>query len=328
MLPALLVVTGVAAIGPHPWPGATRPLPPPTAAPIAAPAAAPTAAPLGAPGASPGASARCVDLGGERVRVMVLDLAADPRFSSQRGALTQLVAAEAARVRGFEILSTDDVRAALDQEANRQLLGCDDNSCLAELAAALDAALLVSGRVDASSDGTPLVALTLLNTRALVVLNRVSFAWGGADDALPDVVRTAAQTLLLEPSARPPGAVQVLGAPDDATVYVEGSEGTAAAPLGGLAIGPHEVRVVAPGKQPVSVWAVVLAGATTPVEVALEDAPVSAAWWILGGAVAAVGGGALALGSALLLGKGTVEARAVVEPFGLNDVEKLPVGAR
>ena len=259
---------------------------------------------------------------------MVLDLAADARFTSQRGALTQLVAAEAARVPGYEILSTDDVRAALNQEANRQLMGCDDSSCLAELAAALDAALLVSGRVDASSDGTPLVALTLLNTRALVVLNRVTFAWGGADDALPDVVRTAAQTLLLEPASRPPGAVQVLGAPDDATVYVGPHEGSAAAPVGGLAIGPHEVRVVAPGKQPVTAWAVVLAGATTPVEVLLEDEPISAAWWLLGGAVAAVGGGALALGSALLLGKGSVEARAVVEPWGLNDVEKLPAGAR
>ena len=54
-------------------------------------------------------------------------------------------------MRGYEILSTDDVRAALDQEATKQLMGCDDNSCLAELAAALDAAVdgCLAGRFDA-----------------------------------------------------------------------------------------------------------------------------------------------------------------------------------
>lgn len=306
MLPALLVALGLVAIGPQPWVGSGPPAPPPAA----------TAAP------------RCAEPTGARVRVMVLDLEADPRFASVRGALGAIVAAEAARVAGYEILSADDVRAALDQEAAKQLMGCDDNSCLAELAAALDAALVVSGRIDAASDGTPLVALTVLNTRALVVLNRVTFSWGGAPDALPDVVRTAAQTLLLEPRDRPPGTLQVVGAPADARYFADGQEGTAGPTLGGLAIGPHEVKVVAPGKLPVTQWAVVLAGTTTAVEVVLEDEPPSSAWLWLGGAAAVVGGGALALGGALLLGKGTVEARAVVEPLGVNDVEKLGVAGR
>ena len=309
MLWAAALALSLAAIGPHPV-SVPAPRPPPTPS---APA--------------PANTPRCTEPAGARVRVMLLDLITDPRFSSQRGALGHIVAEEAARVRGYEILSADEVRAVLDQEATRQLMGCDDSSCLAELAAALDAALIISGRVDASSDGTPIVALSVLNTRALVVLNSVSFAWAGPSDTLPAVVRTAAQTLLLEPRERPPGALQVVGAPADAQVFVDGEAQLASEAATGLSIGPHEVMVVADGKLPITTWAVVLSGATTNVEVVLEDQPASSAWWWLGGAAAVVGGGALALGGALLFGKGTVAAEAVVRPWGVNDAEKLAAGA-
>lgn len=310
MLWAAALATSLAAIGPHP---------------VSAPAQGP---PPAAPALAPSAAPRCTEPAGARVRVMLLDLITDPRFTSQRGALGHIVAEEAARVRGYEILSADEVRAVLDQEANRQLMGCDDTTCLAELAAALDAALVISGRVDASSDGTPIVALSVLNTRALVVLNRVSFAWAGPSDGLPAVMRTAAQTLVLEPRERPPGELRVVGAPTDAQIFVDGEASGTNGAVTGLAIGPHEVMVVADGKLPLTTWAVVSSKATTSVEVVLEDQPTSSAWWWLGGAVAVVGGGVLALGGAVLLGKGTVAAAAVVEPWGLNDVEKLAAGAR
>lgn len=312
MLAPLALAFAVAAIGPRPLPPTSPPaLAPPPAA--AAPAAA-------------AAAGRCAEPAGARVRVMVLDLVTDARFASQRGALGHVVAEEAARVAGYEILSTDEVRAVLTQEANRQLVGCDDTSCLAELAAALDAALVVSGRIDASSDGTALVALSILNTHALVVLNRVSFPWGGVDDQLPLVVRAAAQTLLLEPRQRPPGAIRVLGVPPSTEIYVDGVASLASDPFGDLAVGPHEVTVVADGKVPVRTWAVVSAGATTDVEVVLEDQPTSAMWLWLGGTAAVVAGGAVALGAALVFGKGTVETGTSVASLGINDIEKLATG--
>lgn len=307
MFAPLALGLALAAIGPRP----------PSPAPVSA------AAPV--PG-TPAAAARCAEPAGTRVRVMVLDLATAPRFASQRGALTHIVAEEAARVPGYEILSADEVRAVLSQEANRQLMGCDESSCLAELAAALDAALVVSGRVDAASDGTAMIALSLLNTHALVVLNRVSFPWGGADEAVPQVARAGAQTLLLEPRLRPPGAIRVLGVPPSTQVYVDGVASLASDPFGDLAVGPHELIVVGEGKVPVHTWAVVNAGAVTDVEVVLEDQPASSAWLWLGGAAAVVGGGAVALGAVLLLGKGTVEAGVSVSSLGVNDIEKLAAG--
>ncbi|MBI1948276.1 MAG: hypothetical protein HYS27_21490 [Deltaproteobacteria bacterium] len=303
----LTIALGLMAIGPRPTP---------------------VAPPVQTPAAPAAANARCTEPTGTLVRVMVMDLAVDPRFASQRGAFGHVVAEEAARVRGYQILSADEVRAVLTQEANKQMMGCDDSSCLAELAAALDAALVVSGRIDASSDGTAVVALSVLNAHALVVLNRVTFQWGGADDQLPTVVRTAAQTLVLEPRERPPGAVRVLGVPASAQVYVDGVASLASEPFGGLSVGPHQVTVGDQGKVPVTVWAVVTAGATTDVEVVLEDQPTSSVWLWLGGAAAVIGGGALALGGALLLGKGTVDTEAAVEPWGRNDIEKLATGAR
>src|SRR5688572_26050370 len=57
------------------------------------------------------------------VRVMMLDLkGAGPNYGVAK-ALGQVVADEAAKAKGLEILSADEVRAVLQNEANKQLVG-------------------------------------------------------------------------------------------------------------------------------------------------------------------------------------------------------------
>lgn len=270
-------------------------------------------------------------LSNAQVRVMLLDLEATPRLASSARALGQIVAEEAARVRGYSLLSADEVRSALDQEANKALMGCDENTCLAELAQALDAPLLIGGRLDEGQRGEPIVALTLLNTRAIVVVNRVTMPWPGDPAALPDVVRAAARTLVLEPAARPPGGVHVPALPASAQVFVDGVERTSDArsgEVGGLSIGPHEVKVLAPDKVPSTSWVVVKSGEAAPLELVLEDVPVTSTWLWLGGGAAVVVGGAAAIAVAYALGQSDVTVGAAVPLLGANDVERLPGGKR
>ena len=301
MLVSLMVAVFVAAVRPAP--------PPPKAAP--APVCVAPAAAL-------------VPTTPAKVRVMLPDLEVTPRFADARAALGQVVAGEAARVEGYELLSADEVRAVLDQEANKQLLGCDETSCLAELAEALDAELVISGRIGETPDGATLVALTLINARAIVVVNRVSVQWRGSHDQLADVVKTSTQRLLLEPKQRPPGGLRITGAPEQARVFVDGidrSSGFVAGRIAPIEIGVHDVSIEAADKLPTTISFVVQSDADSVVDGTLENVPVPAVWLWVGG-VGAVVAGAVATGALVYFsgpGSAVIDAR---KP-DLNDIDTL-----
>ncbi len=260
------------------------------------------------------------------VRVMIPDMSVAPRFAEARNALSQVVAEEAARVQGYELLSAADVRAVLDQEATKQVMGCDDNSCLAELAEALDAELVVSSSIGLTPDNVPLLSLSLVNAKAIVVVNRVNVVWRGEESRLPDVVRTSAQRLLLPAKQRKPGAIIITGAPEGATVYVDGTERTRdhnAGRLGGLDVGVHEVVVEAPDKVQRTIAAVVLSGEDATVDGTLDDVPVATGWLIAGGVASVVVGAALTGAVLYVSGRGDVAVSADIPSASVNDVEAL-----
>ena len=97
-------------------------------------------------------------------RVLVLLLLCSPAAAvvddNSAALVTDLVTAALAKEQGFEVLSSGDVRRQLELEANKQMLGCDANasSCLAEIAGAMGAQLVVYGKLGQLDD---VVVLTL-----------------------------------------------------------------------------------------------------------------------------------------------------------------------
>lgn len=241
------------------------------------------------------------------VRMMLPDLDVSPRFADAAAVLGQVVAAEAATLHGYTLLTSSDVRAVLDQEASKQLVGCDDTGCLAELAEALDAELVVSGKVGETPDGTPLVSLTLINARALVVVNRVTAQWKGPTDRLADVVKTSTQRLLVEGHARVPGGIRLTALPAQARVFVDGEARVVGndAHLAGIDVGVHDVTVEADDKLPRTIPVVVVSGADSVVDATLEDVPIATAWLWAGGIGAVVVGAAATGAIAWFSGQGT-----------------------
>lgn len=82
----------------------------------------------------------------ERPRLVILDLTGGPGVDE--GMLQPLQTAVAAEVtaRGFfEVLTAADLRTLLGLERQRQLMGCTEASCTAELAGALGARFVLSG---------------------------------------------------------------------------------------------------------------------------------------------------------------------------------------
>jgi hypothetical protein len=80
------------------------------------------------------------------VRVLVLDLSGDVDEESRR-TITALVAKEIARA-DLPVVSGDDLRKMIELEGQKQENGCaGDESCLADIAGAMNARLVVSGFV-------------------------------------------------------------------------------------------------------------------------------------------------------------------------------------
>ncbi|MCC7075205.1 MAG: hypothetical protein IT383_28085 [Deltaproteobacteria bacterium] len=59
--------------------------------------------------------------------------------------LTASITAELRKLQGMSVIGMDEVRAMLDHEAQKQLMGCGDDSCIAEIAEALGVDTLVVG---------------------------------------------------------------------------------------------------------------------------------------------------------------------------------------
>ncbi|MEW5855023.1 MAG: hypothetical protein AB2A00_39975 [Myxococcota bacterium] len=235
------------------------------------------------------------------VTVAVLDLKArgvDPAVASS---LLDVVAEEVGKIPRHKVLSRKEIEAMLDQEARNQLTGCDTSSCLAELAGALDATLLISGELARLGEST-LVTLQLINQRFATVMNRVSINWPGAPDRLNEVVQAASQLLVLERTERKPGSVEVLNTPDGAEVFLD-DKPLKGGKAEGLEVGLHLVRVEAGGHVGRVIPIIVHTGRNVRVNGELDGIPLyrRPVFWAGGVVGAVVLGGALVT-AALLAG--------------------------
>lgn len=83
-----------------------------------------------------------------RVRLLVLDLAAEGGVDpSLVRTVAALVSADLATYRDLNVIAGADVKAMMELEGEKQQVGCGESSCLAELAGALGARLVVFGSV-------------------------------------------------------------------------------------------------------------------------------------------------------------------------------------
>jgi hypothetical protein len=93
----------------------------------------------------------------------------------------------------FDVITRSDVKAILGYEAQAQLLGCGEASCMVDLGGALGAAYLVSGSL-AKLGGQLQLVLSLIDVNQAAVGRRV--ALGVPDEAsLPQASREAVQKL-------------------------------------------------------------------------------------------------------------------------------------
>lgn len=241
-----------------------------------------------------GGNARAAD-----VRVGVLEIKPEGGVAPALGRqVTNRTAEVLSRRPGYRVLAPDDIRAILEREAQKQLLGCDDDSCLAELAGALGADVLITGRVT-KLESAWAVSLTAVNPRRAEALGRVTEEWGGTEVGLLNLIDPLIDRLLAPPGQKLVGGIRVEGAVRGTRIYVdEQIRGTApAGRLGRIEIGARRLTLSAEDYKPIERWVVVRTDQTTSVSVQqspLDRAPFYATWWFWTVAGAAVAGAATA----------------------------------
>jgi hypothetical protein len=99
--------------------------------------------------------------------------------------------------RNFEVLSSRDLAAAANLEADRQAAGCDTSSCLMEIAEAMGADLLAYGDV-VRLNKVMLVTLNVFDAKAGKAIGRDQLKVSDLD-ALPDAVSHSLDTMLGAP---------------------------------------------------------------------------------------------------------------------------------
>jgi hypothetical protein len=142
---------------------------------------------------------------GRVIRVALLPLTAlggVPKETAQL--LGDTLAGELRRRGGVSVLTQSDLSALLGVEKTRQMLGCTDAGCLAELGGALGADRIVHGSIGRVGDSL-LVNLSALDPRRGTTISSVSERLRGArEEAFLDVLPTLADTLLADPSSGGP----------------------------------------------------------------------------------------------------------------------------
>ena len=130
-----------------------------------------------------------------KLSVMVLEPSAtNPDDKAIATAVSGLIPVELAVVDGLEVLAAADVKQMIEYEAEKQAIGCSDNSCLAELAGALGADLVIFG--DVSRLGTLIIVnINLFDSVKTRAAGRISIQTKNVEE-LPGKLEPAMKKLV------------------------------------------------------------------------------------------------------------------------------------
>jgi TolB-like protein len=133
---------------------------------------------------------------GERIEVAVTEFVSKGGIDQQRmDALSDMLANQIREMGPFRVIGMADIRSALQLEQQKRLLGCTDDSCLAEVGGALGVRYMVAGNVSRFGQ-TWLLNLKLLDVEQVEVTKGLSRSITGAIDVFIQALPQAAHDLM------------------------------------------------------------------------------------------------------------------------------------
>jgi hypothetical protein len=161
-------------------------------------------------------------------KVLVLDLHALNDESATASLINGVVASAVSDHKELQVTSADDVRQMLSLAAQKQAVGCDDSSCLSEIAGAIGARYVVHGSLGKLGDSV-VVNLALFDAQAATALGKKTIQ-AATVEQLPAEIRPAVDELV----ADIPGAAKIERAHEDVEhrAHEPGSASSLIGPVG------------------------------------------------------------------------------------------------
>jgi hypothetical protein len=125
----------------------------------------------------------------ELPRLVVMDLETPGLEADLTAPLAEYLLTEFQDTQAFQVTGGSDIKAMLEAEIKKQLVGCDDSDCLAQIAGALNAELLASSSVGKLPDGY-LFNVKIIRVRDSSVLARASIKSNGEQEQLMKAMHT------------------------------------------------------------------------------------------------------------------------------------------
>lgn len=144
-------------------------------------------------------------------KVMVLDLTHDESLKPSTMATLNGFLAGAVRDEGFTVITPSQIGAVLGLERQKQLLGCAESSCLAEIGGAMGVDFIVQGTVSIFSRSSALT-LTLVDQRGIAVASQRKLVQGTDTEAFIPAITALVPKLMA--AARPAGAPGLSSPPE------------------------------------------------------------------------------------------------------------------
>ncbi len=170
-----------------------------------------------------------------RPRALVLDLTGDAVPEETRKAITGLVVVKLTKDPRLDVVSGQEIRGMANLAADKQAAGCDD-ACLAEIAGAMDARLIVSGFVGKLGSLT-VVNLSLFDATKARAVGRSTIEAESIEDVSGKLDKALNEMLAALPKHKPPRTAASEGASPLPIGLVAGGAGGAllGAGLGAIA---------------------------------------------------------------------------------------------
>lgn len=174
------------------------------------------------PRASQPATTSAAAASGATQRLAVLKVAAQGAPTSVADTLTQVITEQAGRTPGFNAISQAELSSLLGVEKQRQLLGCADQSCLAEIGGALGARLVLSATLGKVGESYVL-SLQLIDSQKAQIKARESRTISSAKESeLIAAARDLTHRVLTGTPLDTTGKIKFAVTPPGAKIVIDG----------------------------------------------------------------------------------------------------------
>jgi predicted Fe-Mo cluster-binding NifX family protein len=135
-------------------------------------------------------------LADDKPQLLVLDFRAEGVDEGTADLIMDVVTSAFGKANRFDVKSSDDIAELLNLEAGKSALGCDDASCMAEIAGAMGAEFVVTGRIGKLGE-TYIVKVAVLKPATAATVGQETVQAKSLDE-LPARLKPIAQKLSLQ----------------------------------------------------------------------------------------------------------------------------------